>query len=300
MIKIKHIKKRAIIFYLKTKRSLTIFFKTQIFEWINNEQFNNIYVFFFDFFLKNIKINGILLLLLFLACDLYFYHHPFVSGCLLGIVGSAFASFNLIDGYKEYKNRNAKIIILSYLKSETDGLLETMIGYVKIVFEKIKNNSTNDLQKDCAMNIEFAACYIYVKHNNSKKIKLVNDIENISKSIFNYCVKYHAPQDSIDFSVAISKLTSIKEIVSSQLIIVNDEFLLETYTELILIMSQINSKDLPENIPIIIGGGKDIKLIIDCLYLLRGCYDNLLSYEMQINKYTKERNNKHTRFFNNH
>jgi len=262
---------------------------------LNKEFFNNF--FFFNLFIKNIKINGLLILFLFVASGFYLHKHSFISGVLIGIISSAMASFNLIDGYKEYKIRNAKIIILSYLKSETDGLLETMIGHVANVFEKIKKTATDNFKKDSAMNIEFAARDIFVEHHNSTRIKLVSDIENIAKSIFNYCVKYNTPQDLVDFNVAIYKFTSIKEIVSSQLILVNDEFLLGAYTELILIMSQINSKDLTENVPIVIGGGKDIKLIIDCFYLLTNCYDSLLRYKKQIDEYVTIRNNKHHDFF---
>lgn len=268
--------------------------KEKVSTWINNEKSNTIYFFFFNFFCKNIKINGILLLLILFAWVFYIHHHSFLSGALLGIIGSAIASFNLIDGYKEYKMRNVKIHILSLLKSQTDGLFETMLGYTKEIFHEVAHAAKDEKQEKLAYEIWNKQSNLWVHYHNLKKDELTKKIEELSKLIFNYCVEFHSPENVIDFSVAISKINSIKDIVSSQLTLVNDELLLSSYVELILIMSHLESEDLPENISI---GGNDIDDIRNCFYLLMNCYKFLLCYKEQINEYVKIRNKKHDDFF---
>ena len=269
-------------------------FKERIFKGLSNEKFNNIWVFFFIFLVKNIKINILLVLLIFLAGGFYIHHHSFISGGLLGIIGSAIASFNLVDGYKEYKSRNAKTIILSYLKSETDGLLETMLGYTKNIFENAAHTIEDKEQQKQAYAIWNKESKLWVKYKNHSKKELIKEIKELSILIFDYCTEYDSPQDIIDFSVAIAKMKSIKNIVSSLLIMVNDECLLSAYTELILILSSLDSTDLPDNVPI---GGSDIDMITNCFYLLKNCYEHLLAYQEEINEYVKDRNVTHKTFY---
>lgn len=269
-------------------------FNEKISAWITNEKSNTIYFFFFKFFFKNIKVNFILILLIFIAGGFYLYKHSFISGALLGIIGSAIASFNLVDGYKEYKIRNVKTHILSLLKSETDGLFETMLGYTKEIFNDEAHSATDEEQKKIAYKIWNKQKELWLHYHNLTKKELTQKIAELSKQIFNYCIKYNSPENVIDFSIAISKLNSIKDIVSSQLILVNDELLLSSYVELTLIMGNLDSKNLPENEVI---GGNDIDDIINYFYLIMNCYNCLLYYKKQINNYVTIRNKKHDDFF---
>lgn len=237
--------------------------------------------------LKNGIINFWLIIILVLI--FHFSKDDFVNNIAIGILGSTFAAFNLIDGYNQYKVRNAKIIIISTLKTNTNDFLEKLLFHVENIFKNEAKIEENQEIEKIAWEIINLKMEIWANYNNLSQL-VINNL----KKLFNAIIKYNSHKDlciiDTDFSALKFRLQKIKEIISSYWEIIDDKKLIHSYAEFILLMNKLEQIKQKEEEII---GESDMDIIKDAIYTITDCYQSLFSYNRKISNYVKKRNEKH-------
>lgn len=253
--------------------------------------------------IKTIIKNRLINLILIISIVLIFIYKQYSSTNLdnktlidvldmfLGVIASIFASFNLIDSFKEYQIKKTKIIIITKIKVYTDELFAGLLKIIEPIFDnEAKQKNWNKETKDIVNKITT----LRISLENLKQENLDN-LKDLSILIRNYCRMDKFSKDDIEFKDIRFTLQKMRNLILSQInIIGGNEKLSKAYAELELILSQLDSK---ENIPI--SNRNDITTITDFFYLIYNCYQSIIPYEKEMSDETDKRYKKHHEFFKN-
>lgn len=250
----------------------------------------NIYFFLIGTLIKNWEINIVLVLFLLLF---FLSNNEVIFNISLGIVGSAFAAFNLIDAYNHYKNRNAKITIISNLLSETSLFLNIIIDIMrKVINDEIEKFPAGSEEKRLALKITGLQLASFNCGYNLK-YETVEELKKIFVLFCQFCKKVRLGNKNIDFDNARTQLRKIEGIITSYWAMINDENLINSYTELCLIGSSLSE---PYQYDDVIEVENDMNTLRANFYTIINCYESLLNYATSIQNYIEPRNNKYFGF----
>lgn len=243
--------------------------------------------------LKNGIINLVIILFTILSWIFIHPNHHTVFGITIGIIGSALASFNLIDGYNVYKIKVAKITIISNLLSETSIFLNIILDLIgKVLKKEIERLPDDSEEKRFALKITGLQLSAFNCGDNLK-YETVEKLEKIFALFCKFCKKVNLRDEIINFDNARIQFRKIESIITSYWAMINDESLINSYTELMLAGSDLNESYQYEDV---IEVGNDMNTLRANFYMIINCYKSLLRYKTIMQNYTEPRRKKYFGF----